>query len=185
MSTKIYEAYRIPTGKLNNFLASILPPTFDEAEKKVRFLMGSLPAKTIEKALNDANLYKMEFRDDEDRRWAALECLLKENHDNMWRVNPFDFENEWGIRIYNRFAYLIPVGNCTPKAGIILAIDGVQSYHFWDNTDRDEDVTSTAWWRRGEMWSKAFEQPRLSFMSVSFAPGCYESTAEIQKRLWG
>lgn len=191
MSRKIYEAYKIKQSRLEDFLKYVHDPTLDKAFEQVKFLLAHLKPEAIEKQTK--LFYKVESLSELEgkqfliAKWETLLELLKKNHDEIERRNPFNLQSGWNVYPHGRFFYGWPWGKFQMEQDYILAFDGVEDFSYWDNTDRDENVTARKWSARGTIWEEILENPqmaRLVFKIIDFSPMAFDAQSYFEAKLF-
>lgn len=136
MSTKIYNAWRVPPSRLNDFIDHVRRKAIAELVKKIRMRMA------IE---IDADLHGLHGPDWKPMTrfdaWRVFEKQLNAGlHDdlimwlNIWQHGRYFYIQGCGVREF------------VPK--------WAEDYAYYNNTDQPEGITRRAWQQRGEVWNK-------------------------------
>ena len=156
MSTKIYEAYRFPRGKLEDFIRLFniicLEQVAEEAgatvllEKVRRATRKSLFGKRwISKKIN------YNYADEDiDLIWTLATAMQMSK---QGRNDGFNFDCSFNVWVKGGFCYVIPyvanhihLNKELPK--------WCRDYSFWDNSDPDEEVSAKEWYQRRIIWEE-------------------------------
>lgn len=160
MGTKIYEAYRIPIPRLNEFIDIARAGAWTKAYKVTDNLItialkennitfDSMPPHIKELAAREGaekvwNAYK------NSKGWNLIEDLVvnREGKDPLFNLT-------CGLNIWlrNGRAYIIPIGSYMDLS--ISRLPGwVEDYCYFNNVDRPEEITSRQWKQREKTWEK-------------------------------
>lgn len=178
MSTKIYEAYRVPISRLNEFIEFVDRAMFDRVIAHIRRAMGFIDCRGIDAEIKekypDADREKDPARYDRIHRYMIWEKVMEAamaNSEKMDRDFDYDFNCSVNIWINGRYAYAIPYGE-RPILEKIRYPKWVEDYAYWNNTDHPEHLTRQQWLARGRMWEKValgnWNGRRLNHEVVSF-----------------
>jgi hypothetical protein len=144
MSTKIYEGYKIPIRKLNDFIAFTHKYNVKKKAELVDVLMSCEPEFTETPTYEVKNLARW-------KRHQTFSNVIKKCYDASLQSLRSEYDIECGLNIwiYKDNAYVIPI-NCdygkVPKFA--------EDYSYWNNTDRPETVSAAAWAGRCRVWEK-------------------------------
>lgn len=178
MSTKIYNARRVPVARLNAFIGIVRRAVLKRAAwqvGKVEIDRVALKAKVdgyndrwrkdgqeppvwLERSLwTEAALDVCEAASAKPERdlVAALDCSL-----NVW--------------IYGRYAYIIACGEEYLYEKVRYP-RWAEDYSYWNNTDAPDGITQRAWDERGKVWHRVclgrWNEDRLNHSIVDLRPG--------------
>lgn len=154
MSTKIYTAYRVPVGRLNEFLDIFDRETGKVVLKHVRLIMRAVQEDVVLKKIADWDVKKKITK---AMKWRARFSIIdneflkasKETRDGSAFVVAVGV-NIW---ICGRKAYIIPWGHERWYYKIKYP-RWVEDFAYWNNTDEPEGMTRTEWKARERMWDK-------------------------------
>lgn len=190
MSTKIYEAYRVPNNRLNDFLKDIGDQMLDKVIERLDILMNNMKPETFYKLLlkqwNGEDKYaKKYFNDGKPARYTQLEAVLsccREVAHSQARDVVLDIECGLSIRIRNKYAYIIPYGE---RAYARISIPNyAKEYTYWNNTDQPEDVSNAQWNARGKIWNEILdESPILTHTVVDLVHDFVNVSCKFQKKM--
>jgi len=158
MSTKIYEAYRIPLNKMGEtllfFKAQFMKSAIEEAKK----LSTSLKEEYIQKGIDS---FKSEWTgtslSDEDikkrvRIALALSLLIRSSKRGTVICNIDSFVK---VFVDDKHAYFWAVGPLERNtSGIKNLPKYMKDYCYFNNTDKPEDISERKWAARAKKWNK-------------------------------
>jgi hypothetical protein len=179
MSTKIYDAYRIPRTKLNEFLMRTRHLTFTKVLDTVDMFLGHVDENLVDAKVKEdidgltkggAELpewYNKE-RAAQRHRWEVLKKAFKKASISSLRSG-LCIDASLNVWIRGRYAYIIPYGYSVCPTDL----EWVEDYCYFNNTDRPERVTARQWAARSNMWDKLclndHDATRLSYTIVEFS----------------
>lgn len=194
MSIKIYEAYRFPLNKLNEFITHVRPRMLEDFYSKIDRLMQigvtvdeldeidkevaswehlkDAPSEQIEKAK-----YWM--------RWTKLSDKLRSASNSLEKSSLYDVDASWNFWICDELVvYAIPYGQYKHGA---RELDYVEDYCYWNNTDPPDDMPEEEFYERGEVWDKVclndWNGLRLNHVVVDFSSPVPHATLLAQRHL--
>lgn len=134
MSTKIYVAFRIPLGKLSEYIAYFDYVQLMFTAKKIQELAGALKSKRV--------------------TTEGLGNVLDKCADPPDTADGFNYHVDcgYGMWIDKRYAYIIPYGHGLRELVYRKPITEGYSYSYWNNSDKPESVSEAEWRRRGKAW---------------------------------
>ena len=149
MSTKVYEAYRFPKDKLNDFVEFIDETILPELLDYGFYIFSSIKNKTINEILEKKDMQDLEVSD-LSKREIAFEHLIQKGIRSNFR-NMYDLIVSYNFWIKGDYVYTIPYNmqNVCPN---IEYPDYVEEYSYWNNTDRPKDISEEEWEKRGRLW---------------------------------
>jgi hypothetical protein len=148
MSTKIYEAYKIPVARLVEW-----QEFFNNGCRK--YIIGRLRKCEVPKEEADKfRSRRKEFRGDK-WEWSDKEISISWGF-SRWmlesksgRIGAFNFDSSFNFWIKDGMAYIIPYWPCGMKARVP---DWCEEYRYWNNCDHPENISYEEWEERGEVW---------------------------------
>jgi hypothetical protein len=151
MSTKIYEAYRFPRGKLDEFILKFNRICFGEVKKRI-----------LRTGLSHGELAKTRLELFGKNKKASAECpdshiviawVLAEATvmAEQRRNSAFNLDCAFNLWLRGRYAYVIPYAMNGIKFDKRLP-KWCEFYGWWNNSDREDGVTEEAWEARGRVW---------------------------------
>jgi hypothetical protein len=161
MSTKIYNAYRVPKNKIPEFTAGFRKIVINDAVKEINSLISRYD---YEKALVD--MYPS--KDAQDRikakkNWDKI-APLRSVFAQMMHVSDkgvrdtHNFDTSFNVWFDGKWAYIIPYFACSfRKQSLILKMVeklGGGDYGYYDNTDRPDGISSRQWNSRKKTWGR-------------------------------
>jgi hypothetical protein len=153
MSTKIYDGYRFPRNRLDEFI-----PLFNRiCLKSVNGLLKKyrINDKTIRetrKKLCVKNRIIRKVLDDNDICLIfQLVEWMKMSKKGMKDI--FHLDCSFNLWLDGKWAYMIPYVACGMKMEKLLP-GWCEYYGYWNNTDRPDDVSLRDWNARGRTWNK-------------------------------
>ena len=145
MSITVYYGYRIPIGEITNFL--LLAQNF-----------------LIEQYLKDI---KISPEKKVDKWYAYRDGMLRgEREYNQYLLDQDAMLHGWHIRFSGDYAYAYCYGWMNQKYFREFSKDYstiVEDYSYWNNTDRNMDITEDEWEIRGEVWDRVLDLPSVLF----------------------
>jgi hypothetical protein len=182
MSTKIWQAWRLPKTKLNEFLLMTRTATMEKfygqlddwmwcASKEEAKKRREAAAEKV-KAKNDGVLPSWWYDDDETylrERWRMVQERIKEASVSPKRMF-HDADASLNIWIDGRYAYVIPYGEVALHSPWP---DWLEDYHYQNQTDRPEEITARQWTARKRAWDRIalddWNATRLEHSLISFS----------------
>ena len=129
MSTKIYEGYRFPASRLNEFMDII----GQEVAKQFVEWCGQFTGGKVELSETLFELLKL------------LDLASDRPEKSMW-----DIDTSWNFWIHeDEYVYAIPYGRFRAELP-----EWVGDFCYWNNTDKPDDVGDATWRFRGKMWEE-------------------------------
>jgi len=172
MSTKIWEAYRIPISKINEFTdifhdeyteavmefitaaADVAPDkviqnlTEEEIHSAPMIMTLGMPNVKTHDWYNDANSEKQlklaKFG------WVIMKAI---EQGKSLSKQIFQIDGGFNFWIEGRYAYIIPVVNLNYQYTIKYP-KWAKDFHYQNSTDRPENITSEEWDHRRETWGR-------------------------------
>lgn len=154
MSTKLYEAYRFPRGRLDEFLLLFNHLCLKAIRKHVtgtrlsetvlsefsKALFGKNPKAAEKYSLSDLNLI-----------WILAEAM---RISKLGENDIFNLDSSCNLWLRGRWCYMVPyVANCMRGMGKSLP-KWCEFYGYWDNTDPQEGVPKQEWDARERIWKE-------------------------------
>lgn len=183
MSTKIYEAYRLPVTQLetlylvgelaiNYGLAKIFDRVREAIEKD---LAGGATIPILEewhqKSEEKDKPFSEWLESDQERlKWRAAVWTVSLASSNPYRTAA-DCNAAFRIHLEGEWAYVIPFAPCMEKDYFMeeARVSGLDlvDFAYWNNTDPDEEVKEEEWEHREETWERILgeEKRRVAVMS--------------------
>lgn len=160
MSTKIYEAYRIPLDRLNEFISYVRPQMMHRVGEYMYELMIGIKNEVVDEIYRDK--YPdgaAEGREENAKLYIRLEKVEEMMKEDLIK-RPYErsiFDPVCGLNIWilDQNAYIIPV--FTSLRGLSDKIDYPDfafDYSYWNNTDQPENVTDEDWEKRRDTWEE-------------------------------
>lgn len=178
MSTKIWQASRVPIEKLNDYLVLCRSESMGRVVTKAYELLKKLdwdkfaPEVVVEteKKIKDWGITNLE-RQRMFRNSQMIEHLGRgafRDATNKLERSLFDMESSFNIWIDETYAYLIPYG---------LAELPVTSYsedfHYQNSTDKPEHISQSEWDARHDKWEQLclnnWNATRLQYTAIDFS----------------
>lgn len=182
MSTKIYEAWRIPSNRLRSFLDIVRKRVIKNVSYQIGVVMGEVdPTKLKEKVEG----YRKGWEKDGGKMPAWVEkgvwtemamdlCELASAKSERDLVAALDCG--FNIWILGKFAYLIPWGERYLFEKVRWP-KWAKDYHYQNSSDRPDDVSASEWRAREKMWDRlclggeaSWNEHRLCHEIVNFKP---------------
>ena len=164
MSIKIYDAWRIPRSKINEFTALAREATWAYLLKRIDGWMATVKDEAVQHILDEEHAARMQwFEGKEVPEWAKAPDEITTAH--RWRLlekmivaastkperHLLDSDASFNFWIHGKYAYIIPYGKMVLPAE---QPPWTEDYSYWNNTDRPDDVTARQWSARGRMWNR-------------------------------
>lgn len=197
MSTKIYEARRLPVRRVGEFIEFVDGEMMKPVLRHVRKLMAGVKPEFIDTFLkeqygiekkNQAKEPKLENL----KRFAAFSAVLAEAKkaaaSNEWNGHSmvFDLNCGWSMWTRGGLAYMTPFGPQWLFRSPFKYPEWAEDYSYWNNTDRPEGVSQRAWDARGDMWDKVWDRFRkFNFHIIDLLPPRHiESQTKLEMKLF-
>jgi hypothetical protein len=153
MSTKIYDGYRFPRNRLDEFIL-----LFNRiCHRSVRRLLKKyrISDKTVQEArkqLQLAGKSKIDQYTDDDvcLVWQLVQWMRASKNGSN---DMFHMDCSFNLWLDGKWAYMIPFVANGMRMGRLLP-NWCESYGYWDNTDPQEGVSEKEWEARGENWAR-------------------------------
>ena len=174
MSTKIYEAYKIPLNKLNDFRNEFNIQNTLEIKEVIKHI--------VEKS-KDFDFSKYTNKRNEGRKKHGLEDLSGEELDNYKMAillapcvvasrkqnHHYNIDCFFNIFLKDENAYIIPtmISNFHKRVNFNPP-EYSENFSYWNNTDKDEEVSEEEWENRGNIWYEFLDNWDLE--SISYQP---------------
>jgi len=197
MSTKIYEAWRFPKTRLNEFLTIARETMFKNAWKRMRVLMSAVKQEVVDQKMKDLSRrmgdgfsklpkHRVE-RLKKRQRWELILEQIKEASKSSERSPLFCFDCSLNLWIHGRYVYAIPHGEGFLREGLRFP-KWTEEYAYWNNVDHPKGISRRQWEERGRMWDKVclddWNDFRLQHDVVSFRPSeCVSSIVKFELAL--
>jgi hypothetical protein len=184
MSIKIYEAYRVPTSRLNEFIKFFSNRQIELKAIQIRRLMGAVKDEIVEAEIADSNVISRATNVDQLERYREAIRFnhvigsAKEAAEKPYR-SVIDAECGLHFHILGKYAYLRPYSS-EWESGIEVP-DWVDDYSYWNNTDQPENVSDDEWDERRETWSKTDKEPCYNYKSISLNKNDYSSMGILRR----
>lgn len=189
MSTKIYEAYRLPAKNLNKFLDRAKNHSMNKVVERVQLLMDSMKPEGFYKALvkkwKDEKYIKEYYRDGNPTQYTRFDVVMdccREAATHSRRDPIFDIECGWSARMYEDDAFLIPYGEEYLRKDFRVP-RYAKDFSYWNNTDKPDNVSDKEWNNRYKTWNILFDLPALMFCIVDFKFDATHSSVEIMQKM--
>lgn len=157
MSTKIYEAYRIPINKYNDFANWFKETGTKEMVKYFWNIIGNMKPEDMCEIV-------LEHCDDTSDQYDAISALL--HHLYKEAVLPASTSNEkspvdpdFGFWAFPNGKYLYIIPNIPQWMVYDLWSLGeypeyAEDYSYWNNTDKPDEISNNEWRKRGRKWDE-------------------------------
>jgi hypothetical protein len=178
LSTKIWQAWRFPVGRLREFQEIVRPQMFAEVIKWVELLMPTVTPEAVAlrmaKYRKDAGSWSGVFSEADTERSIRAEVVLdlvKQTRDEygghmLWLDCGF---NVW---IDKGKCYVIPWGQPQFYADLTVP-EWAEDYHYQNSTDRPDDIDEKAWEARARTWDRValrdWSAHRLAFRVIDMS----------------
>jgi hypothetical protein len=189
MSTKIYEAYRLPIKNLNKFLERAKNHSINKVSERVQMLMDNMKPegfyKVLLKKYKEEKYIKEHFNDGSPSRYTQFDVVMdccKEAAAGSRRDPIFDIECGWTARLYDDDAFLIPYGEGYLRKGFRKP-KLTKDFSYWNNTDKPTNVSNAEWDRRYKTWNKLFKLPVMMFHIVDLKFDSVNSVVDIMQKM--
>jgi len=177
MSIKIYEAYRVPVSRLNEFMGYCRATVYQHLESRMFMYLtfyGDIPA-AQEKAENSPY---WKDADAEKRKWMvlyqAVQNIIKQIDSDPQVKNDIDIEASLNIWLDDKYAYDIPYGirgRSYPN--------WAEDYSYQNQVDRPEHISAQTYGARCRKWEKLclndWNATRMNHKIASFDLGFYDT----------
>lgn len=188
MSTKIYEAYRVPLSKLNDFIDITRKQTIKQQCEKLKHFMKYAE---VDREI-PGDIKGDEKKEKKWIKYQQFESVLEKAYQASQSpyIDAFDVECGLNIWIKNRYAYVIPIG-C---AGLKWRLPKyAEDYSYWDNTDRPKKITLQQWGARCRTWESincgygiaSHNARRMYHSFIDLKNGKYTGSWELKEKILG
>lgn len=164
MSTKIYEAYRIPVSRLGEWLEHFHNGCRDYIIERMCKCEVPEEEEVIFRSRRKGGGDKAEWSKEEISKCWGLWRWMVESKGG--RVGAFNFDSSFNFWLYNGEAYIIPYWPCGMR---VKVPDWCEGYEYWDNSDHPGNVNYEEWKDRGERWEelalKNWDKGRMSHVA--------------------
>lgn len=151
ISTKIYEAYRFPKERLNDFIdfidEKILPDILEYGNE----LFDNLTEEGIKKALKEKDVEDINVSELFKREMAFDYYIKKAINGNKRDIA--DLSASYNFWIRGDYVYTIPYIEDWLYEDFDYP-EWVEDYSYWNNADKPEDISEKKWGERRELWNK-------------------------------
>lgn len=192
MSTKIYEAYRIPLSKLNNFIDFSREYTLRKVAQNYLQLMKAveIDMATLPNHINPDDKAVVKRWEMHNRFDGVIKNMEKHLNGPLKTEDPFYLECGLNIWIYRQHAYIIPIKSHITNA---RKPSYVKNYCYWNNTDRLSGISDKEWEARGDVWEKincgdgtaSHNARRMYHAFIELGNGLHLGTWPIKEVLFG
>jgi hypothetical protein len=163
MSTKIWEAYKIPIDKLNDFIDIVREVKMKEIVSLAKSLFDCVKEEAIDKRLERDKSYRYysdeewaeHLKDISSRIYARFELFweLIEAGANSRERTPLDITCGFNMWCYDGNFYIIPFGEHGSFRGVKFP-EWVTEYHYQNQTDKPSRISNKEWNNRRKTWDK-------------------------------
>lgn len=162
MSTKIWEAYRIPKSKLTEFTDLLHDAMFNGAVKHINKLIAVIEDDILKKAIEENKVFccydVADLKNKKKNRRARFNYIMgraRENASKMERTL-FDFDCGFNIWFDKRYAYIIPISAAydRPKYPEWVEEYSYQNQVYPPTPIEEGKVTQRQYSARGRKWDK-------------------------------
>lgn len=142
MSTKIYFAWRVPLGRLNDFIDHVRARGLKRAAAQIKAIIATYGP---DKLGPEPEWLKESPKEGAQERWR-----LRRGYDlfrDAARAEPFMFDdlNCWiNVWLHNGAAYVHGCNVEPPR--------WAKDYSYWNNSDAPKSISQRAWAERGRRW---------------------------------
>ncbi len=141
MSTKIYEAWRIPVSKINDFVDHVRAKALKRAVKIIDECAKTKTVGLVPAVFGTKNPKQAESRARRNKMLAIIEETSKTIPSLYSGLDCW--ANIW---IHGKYAYIMGRNISAPR--------WASDYSFWNNSDPPKGVSYSKWNARGKMWDK-------------------------------
>lgn len=153
MSTKMYEAYRFPRGKLDEFILRFNKVCLNAVKDYVMAVdLNQVGLAATRRQLFGKNRKVAETYTDAEMSliWTLARAILMSK---TGQNNPFHLDCSFNLWLRGRYAYVQPfVTNCLSLPSGLPR--WCKFYGYWDNADPQEGVSGASWEARKRIWTE-------------------------------
>jgi len=184
MSTKIYDAYRVPIEGLNDFLEATRTNVWNDFLERTKGLVYGLKESYVEKHKKEDRWKGYDFSTeyaDLRLRWE----IVKQGYREAAVVSRKGmYDAGWNVWLHSDgYAYLIYWGKGYKHGALELA----EFFGYWDNADPPEGLSYEEFEERGAVWEEVclndWNSPRLYHSLIDFLPNTYHAIYQVEKYL--
>jgi hypothetical protein len=152
VSTKIYTAWRVPARLFaETFLPRFRTHCLKKAAAQVRKIAPILSSEEVASAFRGKGGYDLVWPGVTAPRVRAVLHLAREASRSAGRDATVCLDCSVNCWLFKGRFYVIPYGEPWLYESFV-APAGAESYEYWNNTDRPDDVPAAAWAVRKRMW---------------------------------
>lgn len=145
MSTKIYNAYKVPIDRLNDFIDYVRPRELRRIGNEIKTIIATYDQERLGEEPEWVEKAKEPQKARERWRRSRGYDILK--HEARDLPSLYDHMASWlNIWFLKGSAYVICCGVTPPR--------WAKDYSYWNNTDRPEGVSAAAWTARKKRWDE-------------------------------
>lgn len=165
MSTKLYDAWRMPVMPMAKFQKWIdhLRETFKPMADDM--LLTEMTRRAVHDYDSRCVFPNAEGHKEERNvllhAWSDVRCEYRKIKKDSERNPSVDAECEIIFAFKGRYIYMVVFSEVQKYKDYIANLPGVEHYGYWNNTDRPDNITQREWRRREKIWDDIFKS---SFM---------------------
>lgn len=153
MSTKIYNAYRMPQSKLNDFLIESKEKVFEAATNHI---LSLIKPEIIEKIKNRRDT----FKEDYNLFKSTINIIMNNSVRTCFSLQRdpiFDLNCSLACWLMNDYTYIRLFGERWFLKVFDNLPDYVEEYHYQNSTDYPKDIPEEKWQERRRNWDKIYD----------------------------
>jgi len=166
MSTKIYLAWKIPVSRLNDFIDDISKYMIGKVQQKlVRIFDNFDDEKFIKKqqegkSKGEKIKIRKHLKNPRYLFFDKLYFIFKMARDSAKTSDSSLCDFQCGIKFWIRkgYAYIIPWGEFS-FYDKYKAPAWAKDYSYWNNTDKPDEISASAWKTRQRIWDTMIDNP--------------------------
>jgi len=175
MSTKIWQAYRIPISKINEFTDIFHDGYTDAVMKFITAVVDRLPDKIIQDLTEEEQhtmpmimtlgmpevrtyeWYNEPSSKEQIRRakfgWVMMKAIEQAE---SFSKQPFQIEGGFNFWVEGKYAYIIPIVNLNLSSfwAALKFPEWAKDFHYQNSTDKPERISDKEWDNRRETWNR-------------------------------
>lgn len=182
MSTKIYNGFRVNTGSLAGNMAKLdefidpIQKLVDKKNKSLVLRRAWTMLDSLYMRIHDGVALSDEQKDSTE--WGVLGCsaqaVRKEQREcrgTQERSPGIDCDVSLFLRVHHPSHTILGYLQ-EERVGVwdaLIAMDGVEDFSYWNNTDQPDDVSDEAWDQRRDCWNEVLDERQACF-TLSWEP---------------
>lgn len=189
MSIKIYEAYKFPTKRLNEFILLFNQKCFEGVKTLIdKTVFKEDYLNEIRNLIFSKNSESSKLWSDKDFSAALIFAESMIANDSVYK-ELFDLNCSFNFWIHKSHCYFIPYIPYSIREYIQFKEDWIKFYGYWNNSDPEDGVSSKEWKKRSELWNEIalddWDKTRLSHITLEMKMPNLNGFIPLLKYIYG